>query len=334
LKGRSFETMLKPFKSENKMNKLLGILTVSFLLAACSHTNLELLDESDRVGSPFSKALTEEYRDFVSNKRHWLDFPDADHFTKKALAAAEGELVLPETLDNWHLDAYSKEQLSEARAQLMTVLDDGGRVMAPFEAAIAQSRFDCWVEQSEGNWVSNLMPTCRTEFRSALEAVQTRLIKAQPRSSREGRPIPPVTRPRPPAPAPVAVAPAPVAVEPDPSAIGVAMDEGMFLSFFDFDKSTLNSGGQQVVSEVADQARKRTGLRAIKVAGHADTSGAEKYNQRLSVRRAEAVKAALVAYGIPANIIEVSGMGEASPMVQTPNNTREPANRRVEVTFD
>ena len=122
--------------------------------------------------------------------------------------------------------------------------------------------------------------------------------------------------------------------EVDPNAIDASMDEGMFLAFFDFDRAVLNDSGLQVVGAIAEQAKKRDDLKAIKIVGHADTSGPDAYNQRLSLKRADAVKEALIAKGVDAVLIETSGMGEKSLMVQTPNNTREPANRRTEVTFE
>ena len=65
--------------------------------------------------------------------------------------------------------------------------------------------------------------------------------------------------------------------------------------------------------------------------GHTDTSGPESYNMALSLRRANTVKSALVAEGVPANVITVVGKGETGLMVQTGPNVREPQNRRVEI---
>ncbi|TAJ86536.1 OmpA family protein, partial [Reyranella sp.] len=69
----------------------------------------------------------------------------------------------------------------------------------------------------------------------------------------------------------------------------------------------------------------------ITATGHTDTSGSEQYNMALSLRRANAVKDALVREGVPATAIAVIGRGEQGLLVQTGDNVREPQNRRVEI---
>ena len=72
-------------------------------------------------------------------------------------------------------------------------------------------------------------------------------------------------------------------------------------------------------------------LCGISATGYADSSGSEDYNQKLSLKRADAVREYLIKNGMPAEQITVSGRGEADPAVPTAPNTREPANRRVEI---
>ena len=66
---------------------------------------------------------------------------------------------------------------------------------------------------------------------------------------------------------------------------------------------------------------------------HADRSGPENYNMALSLRRANAVKDALVREGVPATAISVVGKGETQPLVPTADGVREPQNRRVEIVI-
>ena len=70
----------------------------------------------------------------------------------------------------------------------------------------------------------------------------------------------------------------------------------------------------------------------LTVAGHTDALGTDQYNDALSLRRAERVRALLIARGIaPASIVAV-GRGKREPRVPTPDGVAEPRNRRVEIT--
>src|SRR5882757_568930 len=83
----------------------------------------------------------------------------------------------------------------------------------------------------------------------------------------------------------------------------------------------------------AAQAFKTKGNARITATGHTDTSGPENYNMALSLRRANAVKDALVREGVPATAIAVVGRGEQGLLVPTPDGVREPQNRRVEIVL-
>ena len=70
----------------------------------------------------------------------------------------------------------------------------------------------------------------------------------------------------------------------------------------------------------------------IVVVGHTDRMGSLEYNDALSLRRAERLRAELVQIGIPRERIQVAGRGEREPLVPTEDEVAEPRNRRVEVT--
>ena len=124
--------------------------------------------------------------------------------------------------------------------------------------------------------------------------------------------------PPPPPPAPI-VAPAPTPAR-------------SYLVFFDWDKATLTDRAQQVIREAAQNST-RVQYTRIEVTGHTDTSGSARYNQGLSVRRAQAVAAELVRDGVPQNAISIQGLGETHLLVPTGPNVREPQNRRVEIVL-
>jgi OOP family OmpA-OmpF porin len=138
----------------------------------------------------------------------------------------------------------------------------------------------------------------------------------------------PVVAPAP-APAPVVVAPAPA---PAPAPVVVAPAKVTYAAdaFFDFDKSVLKPEGKAKLDDLAAKV-KDINLEVVIAVGHTDATGPDGYNQKLSVRRSEAVKAYLVSKGIEKNRIYTEGKGEAQPVAD--NKTREgrAKNRRVEV---
>jgi OOP family OmpA-OmpF porin len=105
-----------------------------------------------------------------------------------------------------------------------------------------------------------------------------------------------------------------------------------FMVFFDWDRSNLSAQALQTIKQAAE-AFKTKGNARITATGHTDTSGPENYNMALSLRRANAVKDALVREGVPATAIEVIGRGEQGLLVPTPDGVREPQNRRVEIVI-
>lgn len=126
--------------------------------------------------------------------------------------------------------------------------------------------------------------------------------------------------------APAAPAPAPA---PAPAAVQQA-PQTEYLVFFDWDKADITPVSDKIIGDAAAAAGKVRAV-SIHVIGHTDTSGAPAYNQKLSVRRAQAVQRGLVAKGVPANMVTIEGKGETQLLVPTGPNVREPSNRRAQI---
>ncbi len=137
-----------------------------------------------------------------------------------------------------------------------------------------------------------------------------------------------------PAPAPAAApAPAPAPAPVAPVARPAPVSEKVTFAadaFFDFDKSVLKPEGK---AKLDDLVSKMGGinLEVIIAVGHTDSVGSDAYNQKLSVRRSEAVKAYLVTKGVEKNRVYTEGKGEKQPVADNKTGEGRAKNRRVEI---
>ena len=128
-----------------------------------------------------------------------------------------------------------------------------------------------------------------------------------------------------PAPAPKAAAPAPAPAPAAATKVTYAAD-----AFFDFDKSVLKAEGKAKLDDLVGKV-KGINLEVIIAVGHTDSVGTDAYNQKLSVKRADAVKAYLVSKGIEKNRVYTEGKGEKQPVADNKTSAGRSKNRRVEI---
>ncbi|MEJ5990165.1 OmpA family protein [Ramlibacter sp. PS3R-8] len=140
----------------------------------------------------------------------------------------------------------------------------------------------------------------------------------------------PAARPAPPAAAPAAPAARPPAPAPAPQPPAATKVTYAADAFFDFDKSVLKPEGRAKLDDLVGKIQ-GINLEVIIAVGHTDAVGNDSYNQSLSVRRAEAVKAYLVTKGIEKNRVYTEGKGEKQPVADNKTSEGRAKNRRVEI---
>ena len=154
----------------------------------------------------------------------------------------------------------------------------------------------------------------------------------EPKPAPKPQPVPaPAPKPEPkPAPPPPPPAPKPEP-KPEPKPKPVA-EKVTFAAdvLFDFDKSVIKPEGRSKLDDLASKV-KGINLEVVIAIGHADSIGSDEYNQRLSVRRAESVKAYMVSKGIEPNRVYTEGKGEKQPVASNRTADGRAKNRRTEI---
>lgn len=262
---------------------------------------LDELKTTTPTGSAFTQALSKEYLAFAESERQQYDWYNSQRFAKKGLDSAHGDVVPPEEPGDWSFDdKAAAADIDKAHGRLVKILATNAPTRVPVLTATAQVKYDCWVEQQYEGWQKDDIAACRKDFIAAADAIE---------------------------------APAkPVAAHPAPVKPSVAPQVESFQLFFDFNKDKLTPDAAKIVASVA-KAAKTAGYPKLVLTGYTDLSGSDSYNQKLSERRAQAVRKALIAAGVPADRLTTLGKGKTSPLIKTADGVKEPQNRRVAVQF-
>lgn len=211
-------------------------------------------------------------------------------------------------------------------------------------AALAQSGVQAQVNDNWMNadgklvWLNGTSEHCwRNNFwtpaTAAKKVENLKGSKAFPHQNCDGALLPPPPPP-PPAPPPVTAMPdakpaAPVTPPAPPKPIVEKVTYAAD-AFFDFDKAVLKPEAKVKLDDLSSKMG-AINLEVIIAVGHTDSVGSDEYNQKLSVRRSEAVKAYLISKGIEANRVYTEGKGEKSPVADNKTNEGRAKNRRVEI---
>ena len=173
------------------------------------------------------------------------------------------------------------------------------------------------LQDSSGNAVKDGSGACVVTSGQVLPECAGVKAPAAPAPAAPARPAAPAAPAAPARPAPASVRQA-VVIQAD--------------ALFDFDKSVLRPDGRKSI----DDAMAKMGgvdLEMVIATGHTDSIGSDAYNQRLSERRAAAVKDYLVSKGIPASKITTIGKGESQPVATNKTAEGRQKNRRVDIEF-
>jgi OOP family OmpA-OmpF porin len=211
--------------------------------------------------------------------------------------------------------------------KLMTLLATAGVAMSV--ASFNASAQGYWTNPASGaTWKSGFGQCWKTTYFTPSMATAECDPDLMPKKPAPAPAPAPAAKP---APAPAAKpAPAPAAkpaAKPAPVAEKVTMAAD---ALFDFDKAVVKADAKGKLDDLADKV-KRINLEVVIAIGHTDSIGSDAYNQKLSVRRAEAVKAYLVSKGIEPNRVYTEGKGEKQPVASNSTKDGRAKNRRVEI---
>ncbi len=285
-----------------------AIAAAAMVLAGCDlHTYdvIEIRDTEASGGTAFTRALHQEYRELAIYEADVeYDWIDADKWAEKGLMAAAGQAPAPEFSRNWQ---RSTADMDPARERMMRLFADNAPESFPGPAARAQAQYDCWLEEQDEAWQTERIEACRDNFLQALAVIEDGMKPAPPPPPKPAPPPIVQAEPAPPPPQPMS-----------------------FIVFFDFDSAAITPPAGRILDDVA-AAYAEGKQTTVALDGHADRSGSNAYNQRLSERRADAAKAALVQRGVPVDAIATAAYGETRPRRPTADGVREQENRRVEI---
>lgn len=278
------------------MRKSLAVVSclgMAGLLSACSSGawDVEGLQSGKAGGSAFDQALRDEYVRLATYERAQYDWHDTAAYVARGKLAAAGTPPEPEAIAARSLPEDKVAELTAARATLMRYMTPAVKASQPKNLALAQGGYECWMEQQEENWQWDDIAACKAQFETAIKAL--------------GEPAKAPAQP-------------------------VALPSAGYVVYFGFGSAKLEGDAVQVIREAA-QAFKSEKAARVDLAGHADRSGSQALNDRLSSLRAEAVGDALMKQGVPESAITISAFGESDLAVSTSDGVKEPRNRRVTI---
>ena len=297
-----------------KFKYLISIISIIIFLTGCSASYKELSTMETNKPRSFQEHLLSEYKKratFEAEEMH--DWNSAKLYSEKALKSLETDEIYPEDISYWKLPKENIKEIRIAYDNLMIIYNDAKKI-DPLNLAKAISSLDCWSEQQEENWQTWDINSCKNDFLNAMhniyEKISTQENEQETLDNQNSN----------------------LENETKDEVTIVTKNENkklMQIIYFDFDKFNLSEVSKDKIKKFLNNYG--GDINEYLVVGHTDTKGTNKYNLSLSIKRAEVVKEILINYGIKQNSIKILGKGEESLAVNTPDDTKQPANRRVEI---
>jgi outer membrane protein OmpA-like peptidoglycan-associated protein len=279
--------------------------------------NQRTAEAMPNVSNVLQQTLFDGYKRMAVQQYNEGNYYAADLWYRKATDAAGMHTMAPEDQANWpSLMDQDRSQFVAARAQLVQWLQTDGQ-RDPQAAARLQLQYDCWLEE-----------TSEQEYNDAAACKPT---------------IPAAVAQAAPPPAPIAAV-ANCSSNPDGLSENGTLCRTASVAFA-FDRYDLLNPGengdradtiqsQQAALDLFIRQARSLHPARMDLVGRADTVGSEDYNYGLSLCRARSVEAELRQRGLPANVeVRLIPLGKTTPIVQTGDGIREPANRVVSVAY-
>ena len=297
-----------------KLKYLIPIFSIIIFLSGCSASYKQLSTMENKTPSNFQEHLLNEYKKratFEAEKMH--DWNSAKLYSEKALKSLETDNVFPEEPSYWKLPKKNTNEISIAYNNLMTIYEDA-KNRDPYNLAKAISSLDCWSEQQEENWQIWDINKCKEDYLNAMHKIYEKIsIKNDNISLSNNKDNDSKYK-----------------LKDDLTIITKNKNEDLIqVIYFDFDKFNLSSVSKSKIKFFIN--KNDLEISQYLIVGHTDTKGSKNYNLSLSIKRAEVVQKLLMNYGIKKNSIKILGKGEEFLAVNTPDDTKQPANRRVEI---
>ena len=279
------------------LRAILGLGAAAFFLAGCVGQQLEVAKGMSGPDDKFGSLLYKGYIALSQSEFDEGDYVDADLFANRAIMTAGGTVPGPQPVGERQLPADQAGDVEMAYQGLAGALQEGAEKF-PKLAALAQTSFDCWVQELEENIQPDHIARCREDFSFAKDALVAALTPPPPK--------------------------------PEPKLAARLYEK--FVILFDLESADVSADGQKTINK-AVMSIDQHGAKRVVVSGFTDRSGSDAYNQKLSQKRAENVAAVLQENSSTdlLGLMEVKAYGEERNAVPTADGKWEPKNRRVKI---